>query len=335
VTVHELVLEVGQRRERLDKVLARLLPEVSRATIQRWIEEGRVSVDGKPCRARDAVSAGNVLRVEPGTPPPSAAAPDASVVLDVLFEDDALLVVNKPAGLVVHPARGHATGTLVNGLLARPGFSQPRGEEEDEETALRPGIVHRIDKDTSGLLVVAKEERAREGLKAQLAAHTVERAYLALTLGVPKTGVIRTLHARDPKSRLRFTSRSKVGKSAVTHVRVLERLADARAALIECRLETGRTHQIRVHLSEQAKTPLFSDALYGKRPQSEDLARIAEELGRQALHATLLGFAHPITGERLRFEVPPPDDFARALGALRLLGRAEVQERGSFERIKK
>jgi len=335
MTVHELVLEAGQRRERLDKVLARLLPEVSRATIQRWIEEGRVSVDGSPCRARDAVSAGNVLRVEPGAPPPSAAVPDASVVLDVLFEDEHLLVVNKPAGLVVHPARGHSSGTLVNGLLARPGFSQASSEEDDGEAAQRPGIVHRIDKDTSGLLVVAKDDRAREGLKAQLAAHSVERAYLGLTLGVPKTGVIRTLHTRDPKSRLRFTSRSKNGKSAITHVRVLERLADARAALVECRLETGRTHQIRVHLSEQTKTPLLADALYGKKPSSEELARIAEGLGRQALHATLLGFEHPSTGERMRFEVPPPEDFAHALAALRSLGHAEVQERGSFERIKK
>ncbi len=320
MTVHEFVLEDGQRRERLDKVLARLLPEVSRATVQRWIEEGRASVDGKPCRARDEVRAGSVLRVEPGAPPPSNAEPDASVVLDVLFEDEHLLVVNKPAGLVVHPARGHATGTLVNGLLARPGFTQPSADEDDEETALRPGIVHRIDKDTSGLLVVAKDERAREGLKAQLAAHTVERAYLALTLGVPKSGVIRTQHARDPKSRLRFTSRSKLGKSAVTHVRVLERLASDRAALVECRLETGRTHQIRVHLSEQTKTPLLADALYGKKPGAEELARIATELGRQALHAALLGFEHPITGERLRFEVPPPEDFARALTALRSLG---------------
>lgn len=318
--MHEFVLEAGQRRERLDKVLARLLTNVSRATIQRWIEEGRVSVDGKPCRSRDDVSAGNVLRVEPGPPPPSSADPDASVVLDVVFEDEHLLVVNKPAGLVVHPARGHTTGTLVNGLLARPDFSQASAEEEDEETALRPGIVHRIDKDTSGLLVVAKDERAREGLKAQLAAHTVDRAYLALTLGVPKPGVISTLHGRDPKSRLRFTSRgTRGGKSAVTRVRVLERLAGARAALVECRLQTGRTHQIRVHLSEQTKTPLLADALYGRKPQAEDLARIAAELGRQALHAAVLGFVHPLTNEFLRFEVPPPEDFARALAALRAL----------------
>lgn len=314
------MLGAQQRRERVDKVLAGLLPDVSRATVQRWIEEGRVRVDDKPCRARDLVTAGSAIEVEAGPAPPSGADPDPSVVLEVCYEDEQLLVVNKPAGLVVHPARGHRTGTLVNGLLARPGFALPGADPDDEQGSLRPGIVHRIDKDTSGLLVVAKDERAREGLKAQLAQHTVERAYLALTVGSPAPGTIKTLHARDPKSRLRFTSRTKEGKPAVTHVRVLESLAGGRAAYIECRLETGRTHQIRVHLSEQRKTPLLSDAVYGGRPSmASDLAEIAATLGRQALHAAVLGFVHPISGESLRFEAPPPADFARALEALRAL----------------
>lgn len=312
------VLGAEQRRERVDKVLARLLPDVSRATVQRWIEEGRVQVDGKPCRARDSVSAGSAIDVEAGPPPPSEADPDPSVVLEVCYEDAALLVVNKPAGLVVHPARGHRTGTLVNGLLARPGFSRALVDAEDEQGSLRPGIVHRIDKDTSGLLVVAKDERAREGLKQQLAQHTVERAYLALTVGTPVAGTIKTLHARDPKSRLRFTSRTSEGKPAVTHVRVLERLAGGRAAFVECRLETGRTHQIRVHLSEQRKTPLLADAVYGGRPSlGQDIAEIATALGRQALHAAVLGFVHPLSGQSLRFEAAPPADFSRALEALR------------------
>lgn len=320
MSAQRFVLGAEQRRERVDKVLARLLPEVSRATVQRWIEEGRVLIDGKPCRARDSVRAGSALEVEAGAPPPSDADPDPSVELEVCYEDAQLLVVNKPAGLVVHPARGHRTGTLVNGLLARPGFTLPSADPRDGQGSLRPGIVHRIDKDTSGLLVVAKDDRAREGLKEQLAQHTVERAYLALTVGTPPTGTIKTLHARDPKSRLRFTSRTKEGKSAVTHVRVLERLADGRAALIECRLETGRTHQIRVHLSEQCKTPLLADAVYGARPSmSEELSEIAATLGRQALHAAVLGFVHPVTGESLRFEAPPPADFARALDSLRAL----------------
>jgi 23S rRNA pseudouridine1911/1915/1917 synthase len=148
----------------------------------------------------------------------------------------------------------------------------------------------------------------------------VERAYQALTVGVPQAGKISTLHTRDPKSRLRFTSRSKEGRTAVTHVRVLESLANGRAAFVECRLETGRTHQIRVHLSEQSKTPLLADALYGRLPAAADLAEIAQALGRQALHAAVLGFIHPVSSEALRFEAPPPADFAAALAALRALG---------------
>jgi 23S rRNA pseudouridine1911/1915/1917 synthase len=320
VTSRTFLLGAEQRRERVDKVLARLLTPISRATVQRWIDEGRVLVDGKPCRSRDSVTAGNHIEVEAGPPELSLAEPDASVVLDVLYEDPHLLVVNKPAGLVVHPARGHRTGTLVNGLLARPGFSLPTPDPRDEPGSMRPGIVHRIDKDTSGLLVVAKDDRAREGLKVQLAQHSVERTYLALTVGTPVSGTIRSTHARDPRSRLRFTSRSAVGKTATTHVRVLERLAGGRAAYLECRLETGRTHQIRVHLSEQAKTPLLADAVYGAGVAlSAEISEIARTLGRQALHAAVLGFIHPVTEQSLHFEVAPPPDFALALSALRAL----------------
>ena len=301
-----------------------LVPGVSRATLQRWIENGRVLVDGLPRRARDLVGPGQVLDVDPLPPEPSEADPDPSVVLEVVHEDDALIVVNKPAGLVVHPARGHRTGTLVNGLLAREGFAAGELEEAesegDAEGSVRPGIVHRIDKETSGLLVVAKTAAAREALKVQLAAHTAERVYVALTLGVPASTTIRTQYGRDRRSRLKFSSRVKEGKVAVTHVKVVERLAGARAALVECRLETGRTHQIRVHLSEQQKTPLLADSLYGSRPRAADLAAVSAALGRQALHARVLGFTHPESGERLRFEVPPPPDFAAALAALRALG---------------
>jgi 23S rRNA pseudouridine1911/1915/1917 synthase len=312
------VLAPGSAPERVDRAVARLLPEVSRSTIQRWMSEGRVLVGGKPCRPRDPVGAGSVLEVDPGPAPSSSAEPDPTVSVDVLFEDPHLVVVNKPPGLVVHPARGHRTGTLVNGLLARPGFQSAPFDERDQKGALRPGIVHRIDKDTSGILVVAKTERAREALKAELSAHTVERRYLALTLGVPRPGTIRTPYGRDRRSRLRFTSKVREGKPAVTHVSVLEAFA-GRAALVECRLETGRTHQIRVHLSEQAKTPLLGDALYGRTPGVADLKAVADELGRQALHAAVLGFHHPQTREALRFEAPPPDDFLAALEALRSL----------------
>lgn len=312
-------MEAGPR-ERVDKVLARLLPDVSRAEVQRWIGAGRVLLAGAPCRQRDMVGPGSVLEVAPLAPPASTAEPDAGVVLEVLYEDDALLVVNKPAGLVVHPARGHRTGTLVNGLLARPGFGAELDDESESDGPPRPGIVHRIDKDTTGVLVVAKTPPSRESLKAQLSAHTVERVYLALTLGVPGVKHIRTPYGRDRRSRLRFTSRLEEGKLAVTHVEVRERLAGGRAALVACRLETGRTHQIRVHLSEQAKTPLLADALYGRRPNDAELAEVSARLGRQALHAAVLGFVHPTSGERLRFEVDAPADFARALSELRALG---------------
>jgi 23S rRNA pseudouridine1911/1915/1917 synthase len=305
--------------ERVDKALVRLMPEVSRATVQRWIAEGRVKVDGKICRQKQQVGGGAELEVEPSEPPPSRAVPDASVAFQVLHEDPHLIVVDKPAGLVVHPARGHASGTLVNGLLARPGFERASADARDPNAAVRPGVVHRIDKDTSGILVVAKDEPTREGLKQQLSEHSMERMYRALTLGVPKNGAIETLYDRHPRSRLRFTSRTDQGKRAVTHVRVVETFGEGRAALVECRLETGRTHQIRVHLSEQTGTPLLADWLYGHTPGGSDLQAIASALGRQALHAALLGFVHPATQAHLRFESPLPADLTTALAALRAL----------------
>lgn len=297
----------------------RLLPDVSRATVQRWIAEGRVKIDGKICRPKQLVRGGSRLEVEPSEPPPSSAVPDPSVRFQVLHEDPHLIVVDKPAGVVVHPARGHASGTLVNGLLARGGFERAGADPRDPNAATRPGVVHRIDKDTSGILVVAKDEPTREGLKLQLSEHSVERVYQALTLGAPRSGTIETLYDRHPRSRLRFTSKTSGGKRAVTHVRVMERLAGGRAALIECRLETGRTHQIRVHLAEQAGTPLLADWLYGRQPGADDLLAIATALGRQALHAAVLGFVHPVTRERLRFESALPADLRAALEQLRAL----------------
>lgn len=277
-------------------------------------------LEGRPCRARDAVGPGDVVEVEPGPAPASSAEADASVEVRVVYEDDQLVVVDKQAGLVVHPARGHRGGTLVNGLLARPGFERPPADPLDPEGYLRPGIVHRIDKETSGLLVVAKTERAREGLKDQLSRHTVERVYQAITVGVPPQTTLVTLHGRDPKSRVRFSSRVKVGRQAITHVHPRETLAGGRAALVACRLETGRTHQIRVHLAEQTRTPILADELYGAKRLDPDLRAVAERLGRQALHAGVLGFVHPITGETLRFESPLPEDMQGALEELRALG---------------
>ncbi len=313
------LLGADEPRERIDKTLVRLIPDASRATVQRWIAEGRVKMGGRICRAKDLVRGGAQLEVEPSAPPPSQALPDPSVEFQVLHEDAHLVVIDKPAGLVVHPARGHATGTLVNGLLARGGFERAGADARDPNAAVRPGVVHRIDKDTSGILVVAKDEATREGLKAQLSSHRMERLYRGLTLGVPRAGVIKTLYERHPRSRLRFTSKTASGKSAITHVDVLEVLAGGRVGFVACRLETGRTHQIRVHLSEQQGTPLLADWLYGRVPGSPDLERIVVALGRQALHAAVLGFVHPITGESLRFESALPEDLERALLALRAL----------------
>ena len=311
-----------QAKERVDKVVPGLLRGVSRATVQRWIAEGRVRVDGNPCRARHDVRAGDVIEVDPGPPPPSSVVPDATVPFSVLYEDESLLVVDKPAGVVVHPAKGNWDHTLVAGLLARPGFERAPYDPRDPAGPLRPGIVHRLDKETSGVLVVAKNEVAREGLKTQLGMHSMERVYRAITLGVPKAGRIETLHARSRVSRLRFTSFTEQGRAAVTHVTVEERLAGGRAALALCRLETGRTHQIRVHLFERGGAPVFADALYGdgNKPVDPALLEVAAELGRHALHAQVLGFEHPRTGEHLRFESPFPAEFVRALERLRALG---------------
>jgi 23S rRNA pseudouridine1911/1915/1917 synthase len=317
VTPRRFQLPDNQSRNRVDKVLAELLNDVSRTTIRRWIEESRVRVNGVVCRPRDLVGPGALIDVEPGPPPPTEASAESDVVFRLVYEDPFLVVIDKPPGLVVHPARGHGSGTLVNGLLAREGFRLLTPDPRDSTGLMRPGIVHRIDKDTSGLLVVAKDEKTREGLKEQLANHSVERSYRAITVGVPRSCTISTLHGRHPKARLRFSSFVKEGRQAVTHVKVLESLATGRAALVECRLSTGRTHQIRVHLSEQTRTPILADALYGTNSGDPLVTEATNAIRRQALHAASLGFIHPITSEYLVFESPLPEDFLRALTILR------------------
>jgi 23S rRNA pseudouridine1911/1915/1917 synthase len=292
---------------RLDRFLAGELG-VSRSELQRWIAAGRVTVDGTPREASARVREGERIDVEPMAPAATAAQPEEGIEFDVLYADDDVVVVNKPPGLVVHPAKGHAGGTLVNGLLARGLF---RGEDEE---SVRPGIVHRLDKGTSGVMVVARTPDAREALKAQFQAHTIERAYEAIVVGEARAGTHATLHGRHPRDRLRFTSRVKTGKRAVTHVRVVGRLRGA--THVECTLETGRTHQIRVHLAESG-TPVLGDPLYGRPPRDPHVRAVGERLGHQALHARVLGFVHPTTGERVRYAADPPTDFAEALGALR------------------
>jgi len=328
----------GESLDRLDKYVVERMTEAgdtaSRSAVQRWIRAGRVTVEGRPASASDALRVGAVVDVVPLPPETTDLEPDPTVVFEVLHEDPHLVIVDKPGGLVVHPGRGHAQKTLVHGLLALGSF--PRGGDVftdrawagrtgpvDRSVSVRPGIVHRLDKGTSGILVVAKDERTREGLKAQFASHEIERAYLAIVVGNAESADFETLRGRHPTDRLRFTTRVEKGRRAMTHVRVKEKLGrtgagvQARATLVECRLETGRTHQIRVHLLECAKTPILGDPLYGREPADPLLKAVGARLGRQALHAFVLGFIHPVTGERLRFERSPPDDFAKALAALR------------------
>jgi 23S rRNA pseudouridine1911/1915/1917 synthase len=307
--VKELVVPRAAAGARLDRFLAGALG-VSRSELQRWIAAGRVTLGGRAggAAAAERVREGDRVLVEPMAPELTQAEADAAVPVDVVYVDDEVVVVNKPPGLVVHPARGHAGGTLVNGLLARGLF---RGAEEGENA--RPGIVHRLDKGTSGLMVVARTAEAREALKGQFQEHTIDRAYEAIVVGEARGGTFDTLHGRHPRDRLRFTTRVRSGKRAVTRVRVLARLHGA--THVECTLETGRTHQIRVHLAEGG-TPVLGDPLYGKTPRDERVRRAGEQLGHQALHARLLGFAHPATGRRMRFEAAVPEDFREALREL-------------------
>ncbi|MDB4945265.1 MAG: Ribosomal large subunit pseudouridine synthase [Labilithrix sp.] len=315
---------------RLDRFLAGALAGrdegPSRSELQRWIEHGGVQVDGVVKKAADKVREGARVDVQPEAPPPTDAIAEEGIAFGIVHQDEAIIVIDKPAGLVVHPAKGNATGTLVNGLLARGAFDVPDGDEDVDPAAppgdierSRPGIVHRLDKGTSGLMVVARTPRAREHLKRQFADHSIDREYVALCLGDVKAQTFDTMHGRHPTDRLRFTSRVKLGKRAVTHVRPLETLARGAVTLVACRLETGRTHQIRVHLSDHG-TPILGDALYGgAKPKHQILREAAEALGRPALHARLLGFEHPLTGKRVLFEVDPPADFELVLTELRAI----------------
>ncbi len=300
---------------RLDKALAKIFPDLSRARLQALLAEGAVRLDGR-------VVSGGSAKARPGAytivlPPVASAVPlPEAIPLTVLFEDGDLIVVDKAAGMAVHPAPGCETGTLVNALLAHCGASL-----SGIGGVARPGIVHRLDKDTSGVMVAAKSDRAHAGLSSLFAAHDIDRTYIALTRGAPSPakGRIETLIGRSSSDRKKMAVLRSGGRSAVTDYRV-ERIfglpakagGAPMAARVACTLQTGRTHQIRVHLASKG-APILGDPVYGSgSPAAAVRAAVAEAgLARQALHAAVLGFVHPVTGEPLRFDKPPPPDMAR------------------------
>ena len=305
---HALVPAAAAGR-RLDAVLAELFPEYSRSRLSAWIKAGQVTVDGAPARPRDPVHGGETIVLDAVEEVQTHAVAE-DIPLDVLYEDEHVFVLDKPAGLVVHPGAGNPAGTLVNALLHR---------DPALDKLPRAGIVHRLDKDTSGVMVVARTLPAHTGLVAQLAAREVHRQYLAVVVGALVSGG--TAHAaidRHPRDRLRMAVRED-GKDAVTHFRLRERFR-AHTAL-ECRLETGRTHQIRVHM-QHLRHPIVGDPLYGgplKLPKgaTEELAAQLRGFRRQALHAETLEFAHPVSGAPVRVSAPVPADMLQLLQVLR------------------
>ncbi|MEC1446166.1 RluA family pseudouridine synthase [Bacillus haynesii] len=296
MTVHE-----QHKGERIDKYLTAVEADWSRTQVQQWIKEDRVLVNGNAVKANYKVQEGDAVSVHVPEPEPLDVAAEP-MDLDIYYEDQDVLVVNKPRGMVVHPAPGHLTGTLVNGLMAHcDDLSGING-------VMRPGIVHRIDKDTSGLLMVAKNDMAHESLVNQLVNKTVTRKYTALVHGVipHDHGTIDAPIGRDKKDRQSMTVTRENGKHAVTHFEVIERFDDF--TVVECQLETGRTHQIRVHM-KYIGFPLAGDPKYGPKKTLD--------FNGQVLHAGVLGFDHPRTGEYVEFEAPLPDDMKNLLDKIR------------------
>ena len=292
--------------ERLDKVLATMVPQYSRSRIQQWMEAGHVTVDGLPARTKATVLGDEIVEIHPQAAPDEHAYTAEAIDFPVIYEDGTILVIDKPAGLVVHPGAGNWSGTLLNGLLHRvPAIGG----------VPRAGIVHRLDKETSGLMVVAKTLEAQTDLVRQLQARTVKRVYLALVWGQPLlNGKVETSIGRHPRDRIKMAvSENLTAKPALTHFhRLATGLLDGRpVSLMRCELDTGRTHQIRVHM-HSIGFALVGDALYGK-------AHLAPVFRRQALHAFQLGLIHPKTGEECSWSTPLPEDFAA------LLARASIQ----------
>ena len=306
VDIWRFLVEEDEAGERLDQLIASRDVGTTRSQIQRLIERGLARVDGEPARSSKRLRPGQQVEVEIPAPEPLSARPE-EMPLDIRFEDEALLVVNKPQGLVVHPAPGHPRGTLVNGLLF--GRTAAGGDP------LRPGIVHRLDKDTSGLMVVAKRQDVHADLARQFHQRSVERRYSVLVAGdPPPRGEWRTLHGRLAGDRRKFSSRVRRGKPAISFFERLESFEGA--ALLSVSLGTGRTHQVRVHCHD-AGFGVLGDPWYGPKKIGGRLLELHRGLPGQALHAGLLGFVHPLGGERLSFSSDPPPPFAAALAALR------------------
>jgi len=314
-----------EQGERLDRLFTLHYSDLSRSRFKELIKSGQTSVNGVTnTEPNYRVQTGETVEITIPTPEPAIPRPE-SIPIDIIYEDDALIVINKPAGLVVHPAAGHWTGTLVNALIAHCGESL-----SGIGGVKRPGIVHRLDKETTGLMVVAKTDQAHRGLAAQFAAHGADgkllRAYMAVVWGTPerRAGTIDAAVDRKSANRQKMAVVTRGGKHAVTHYKVEKSLPPppraAVVSLIECTLETGRTHQIRVHMAHIGH-PLLGDPTYGAGfaasagKLNPDAAKALTKLGRQALHAKLLGFEHPISGKKLRFEQELPADMSRLVEA--------------------
>jgi 23S rRNA pseudouridine1911/1915/1917 synthase len=300
----EWTLEAGNRGIRIDKFISEQLgEEISRSQIQNWIKEARVTVNNSVVKANYKCAADDVVIVQIPEPVDTEIIPEA-IALDVIYEDEDVIVVNKPRGMVVHPAPGHYTGTLVNALMHHcTNLSSING-------VVRPGIVHRIDKDTSGLIMAAKNDRAHQSLSKQLKDHTVTRKYTALVHGniTHDQGTIDAPIGRGSQDRKMFVVTDKNSKHAVTHFAVLERLQKGNYTLVELKLETGRTHQIRVHM-KYIEHPLVGDPLYGRNK--------GIQMDGQALHAAILGFEHPTTGKYMEFTTDIPGDMQHIIDVLR------------------
>jgi 23S rRNA pseudouridine1911/1915/1917 synthase len=315
---HHIVADAGQSLMRLDKFLSVRLPNTSRTKIQLGIENGLITVNGKQAKANYQIKPKDEVSVNLPHPPRNEEVIAQDIPLNIVYEDDFLMVVNKPAGMVVHPAYGNWDGTLVNALLFHLNKGLPEGSEPN-----RPGLVHRIDKDTSGLLLIAKEEVAMMKLARQFFDHSVERTYYALVWGKPKVenGTINQRLARSPKDRrlTEVTQNEEIGKHAITHYKTVE--AFSYTTLVQCNLETGRTHQIRAHMKWLGH-PLFADEAYGgkmalKGPNFNKYKSFVDNAfqlcPRQALHAKSLGFKHPATGEWMQFDSELPEDMATVI----------------------